>query len=83
MGKKIIGITVGTPISPQKIEEKINPVKTVNKLSPDENGDVSIPVPSELVEQLNKKAPAYTYGTDDLDAGTSPLETGKLHFVYE
>lgn len=30
-----------------------------------------------------KFAPAYTYGTDDLEAGTTPLETGKLHFVYE
>lgn len=29
------------------------------------------------------KAPAYTYGTTDLTAGTSPLETGKLYFVYE
>ncbi len=28
-------------------------------------------------------APAYTYGTNDLTAGTSTLETGKLHFVYE
>lgn len=28
-------------------------------------------------------APAYTYGTTDLTAGTSPLETGKLYFVYE
>lgn len=28
-------------------------------------------------------APAYTYGTSDLTAGTSALETGKLHFVYE
>lgn len=28
-------------------------------------------------------APAYTYGTEDLEAGTSELETGKLHFVYE
>lgn len=28
-------------------------------------------------------APAYTYGTEDLTAGTSPLETGKLYFVYE
>ena len=28
-------------------------------------------------------APAYTYGTTDLTAGTSTLETGKLHFVYE
>ena len=32
---------------------------------------------------LESKAPAYTYGTDDLTAGTSALETGKLYFVYE
>ena len=30
-----------------------------------------------------KFAPAYTYGTEDLEAGVTPLETGKLHFVYE
>lgn len=29
------------------------------------------------------KAPMYTYGTEDLTAGTSPLESGKLYFVYE
>ena len=28
-------------------------------------------------------APAYTYGTSDLTAGSSSLETGKLYFVYE
>lgn len=28
-------------------------------------------------------APSYTYGTEDLTAGTSALETGKLYFVYE
>lgn len=28
-------------------------------------------------------APAYTYGTTDLTAGSSPLATGTLHFVYE
>lgn len=28
-------------------------------------------------------APAYTYGTADLTAGESALETGKLYFVYE
>ena len=28
-------------------------------------------------------APAYTYGTTDLTAGSSALETGKLYFVYE
>ena len=28
-------------------------------------------------------APAYTYGTTDLTAGTSTLATGKLYLVYE
>lgn len=28
-------------------------------------------------------ANAPSYGTEDLTAGTSPLETGKLYFVYE
>lgn len=28
-------------------------------------------------------APMYTYGTEDLTAGSSPLATGQLHFVYE
>ena len=28
-------------------------------------------------------APAYTYGTNDLVAGTTALETGRLHFVFE
>lgn len=28
-------------------------------------------------------APAYTYGTEDMVAGVTPLETGKLYFVYE
>ena len=38
---------------------------------------------SEVDNLLAKKAPAYTYGTTDLTAGTSALETGKLYFVYE
>lgn len=33
--------------------------------------------------QVSDKAPAYSYGTEDLTAGTSELETGKLYFVYE
>jgi hypothetical protein len=42
MSKKIIGVTVGTPISPSKLQQKLNPVKTVNGKSPDENGNVEI-----------------------------------------
>ncbi|MBR5199251.1 MAG: hypothetical protein IKW20_05420 [Bacteroidales bacterium] len=39
---------------------------------------------TESVKEMDDKfAPAYTYGTEDLEAGTTPLETGKLHFVFE
>ena len=42
MSRKIIGITVGTPISPKRIEEELKPVKTVNGVSPDANGNVNV-----------------------------------------
>lgn len=42
MSRKIIGVTVGTPISPGYMERKINPVKTVNGIEPDENGNVNV-----------------------------------------
>lgn len=44
MSRKIIGVTVGTPLSPAKIEEKIKPVKTVNGVSPDASGNVEVQV---------------------------------------
>lgn len=34
-------------------------------------------------DALQGMAPAYSYGTTDLTAGSTPLETGKLYFVYE
>lgn len=34
-------------------------------------------------EYYGEHNPLYTYGTTDLTAGTSELETGKLYFVYE
>ena len=42
MNKKIYGVTVGTPLSPSKIAEKLKPVKTVNGIAPDENGNVVV-----------------------------------------
>lgn len=45
--------------------------------------DSDKPVSTAQQVALDSKAPAYTYGTDDLTAGTSALETGKLYFVYE
>lgn len=38
---------------------------------------------ADIRTELANKAPMYTYGTEDLVAGSSPLETGKLYFVYE
>ncbi len=45
---------------------------------------------SEVYSTLNKPtpaaigaAPAYTYGTEDITAGTTALETGKLYLQYE
>lgn len=39
---KIIGVTVGTPTSPSKMERELKPVKTVNGIEPDENGNVNV-----------------------------------------
>ena len=39
---KIIGVTVGTPTSPLKINDELKPVKTVNGSAPDDNGNVII-----------------------------------------
>lgn len=38
---------------------------------------------TEVNNLLANKAPAYSYGTEDLVAGQTQLATGKLHFVYE
>lgn len=38
---------------------------------------------TDIREAVAAKAPMYTYGTTDLTAGSSPLATGQLHFVYE
>ena len=43
------------------------------------NGDTN----GYIEAKFEDKAPNYSYGTEDLTAGTSELETGKLHFVYE
>ncbi len=42
MSRKIIGVTVGTPMSQAKIEEELKPVKTINGVHPDNAGNVEI-----------------------------------------
>lgn len=60
MSRKIIGVTVGTPISPQKIEKELKPVKSVNGIIPDAEGDVSIVV--DTFDQTGKAADAKATG---------------------
>ena len=48
---KIIGVTVGTPTSPFKMEQEIKPVKTVNGVEPDENGNVVVNTLTEFSEE--------------------------------
>ena len=38
---KIIGVTVGTPTSPNKMGQELKPVKTINGQTPDKNGNVA------------------------------------------
>ena len=38
---------------------------------------------SGLIDALASKAPAYTYGTTDLTAGSSALATGTMYLCYE
>lgn len=54
---------------------------TAEKLA---NGSVTTEkLTQEVKDLINGKAPAYTYGTSDLTAGSSALATGTLHLVYE
>lgn len=39
---KIVGITVGTPLSPRSIKDKLHAVTSVNGVTPDEHGNVEV-----------------------------------------
>lgn len=39
---KIIGVTVGTPLSPKSIKDKLKPVTSVNGVEPDDSGNVAL-----------------------------------------
>lgn len=45
---KIIGVTVGTPTSPSKMEQELKPVKTINGIAPDESGNANVNVEDKI-----------------------------------
>ena len=68
-----------------EIDNKMSAINTSlsGKAPADHTHDDRYYTETEIDNKLNAKAPAYTYGTEDLTAGTSSLETGRLYFVYE
>lgn len=48
MNKKILGVTVGTTISPSSIGRMLKPVKTINGVPPDVEGNVDVLVGSPI-----------------------------------
>jgi hypothetical protein len=83
MKRKIVGVTVGTPISPQTIKDKLKPVTSVNGVSADRNGNVEVSVPvtpeqiANAVEKYLDENPVVGGVQFETDA-TLKLENGVL-----
>ena len=80
-----LNVTKVTPLfKPTKaVHERFNAtVKEVENIAAELQADVAATT-AELRSELNAKAPAYTYGTADMTAGTTALATGTLYFRYE
>ena len=56
MSRKIVGVTVGTPLNPNKVGEILNPVKSVNGEFPDENGNVKVTAEGDVPPEQIKNA---------------------------
>lgn len=64
--RPIIGNTVGTPVSAAQVERELKPVKTVNNVTPDENGNVNVDLP-EHVKTVNNMTPDENGNVDTPD----------------
>lgn len=76
--KPVKGVDYFTPADIKEIGKSFATTESVNTIA------TSLTETQEAVSEMDGKfAPAYTHGTEELVAGETPLETGKLHFVYE
>lgn len=64
---KIIGVTVGTPLSPQTIKEKLKPVLSVNDKKPNANGNVEVAFTLEELTEEQKASLKGDPGADGKD----------------
>lgn len=51
---KIIGVTVGTTISPRTIKDRLNPVLSVNGEKPDDDGNIEVAMNFEDLSEEQK-----------------------------
>ena len=78
MNKKIIGVTVGTTTSPKLLEKTLKPVKTVNGVEPDENGNVLVGGSGESAADVQTNLDAHTanntnpHGVTAAQVGAAP-----------
>lgn len=79
MSRKIVGITVGTPTSPEVLKKKLNPVLSVNNTKPDEDGNVELKVNIDQVTPEQVVFPDGAYTTYAL--GKVTLTNGMGTFV--
>lgn len=78
MSRKIIGVTVGTTISPKTIKDKINAVTSINGVKPDEDGNVTI----ENIDQVNPDNVIFPDGlTTTYAIGNVTLQNGMATLV--
>lgn len=81
MNRRIIGVTVGTTMSPKTIKEKLNPVTSVNGIKADENGNIEVngviteADKAEIVEDVIASIPTVPQITIN---GKGPDENGNF-----
>lgn len=71
------------PVTMEQMNAAIAAIPTPDVSGQINDHNTSATSHSDIRTELANKAPMYTYGTEDLTAGSSPLATGQLHFVYE
>lgn len=65
MNRRIIGVTVGTTMGPEAIASKLKPVKSVNGVTPDENGNVEV---GANIPEWAKQPEKPSYTADEVGA---------------
>ena len=75
---KIIGVTVGTPTSPNKMGQELKPVKTINGQTPDKNGNVAFGYATEqYVQEYAQPKGAYLTEHQDISGKMDSAELPK------